>query len=207
MNWQALDEELARGRDTGRSPTLWWRDDDAAQPMGEVKRLLALSRAADVPVALAVVPLAAVPELFADLPACVLMHGTDHGNRAAAGEKKTEFSVAEPHDDALRRLAAARARLEALAGKAFLPVLAPPWNRFPRALVARLPEARLHGLSGFGPLAQKAPGVMEINTHVDIIDWHSTRGFLGDDAALRVLINHLAADTGEPTGVLTHHAV
>src|SRR2546423_8825704 len=94
MNWQALDEELARRRDTGGSPTLWWRDDDAAQPTGEVKRLLALSRAADIPVALAVVPLAAVPGMFADLPACGLMHGTDHRNPAAAGGKKNEVPAA-----------------------------------------------------------------------------------------------------------------
>src|SRR5256714_15200714 len=101
MNWQALDEELARRRDTGRSPTLWWRDDDAAQPTGEIKRLLALSRASEVPVALAVVPLAAVPELFSGL-GCVLMHGTDHRNRAAGSEKKTEFSATEPEEAALR---------------------------------------------------------------------------------------------------------
>jgi hypothetical protein len=48
---------------------------------------------------------------------------------------------------------------------------------------------------------------MEINTHVDIIDWHGTRGFIGEEPALRGLINHIAANTGEPTGVLTHHAV
>ena len=207
VTWQALEEALARLRDAGRTPTFWWRDDDAAQPTPAVKRLSALSRTADVPLALAVVPLAAVPELFADLPACVLMHGTDHRNRAAAGEKKTEFSVAEPYEDALRRLTVARERLEALAGKVLLPVIAPPWNRFPRGLVARLPEAGLLGLSGFGPLTQRAAGVMEINTHVDIVDWHGTRGFIGEEAALASLISHISANTGEPAGVLTHHAV
>ena len=207
MNWQALDEELARGRDTGRSPTLWWRDDDAAQPTGEVKRLLALSRAGDVPVALAVVPIAAVPELFADLPACVLMHGTDHRNRAAAGEKKSEFSATEPEEEALRRLREARERLAVFAGAALLPVLAPPWNRMRRSLVARLPEVGLHGLSGFGPRGETSPGVVEINTHVDIIDWRGSRGFVGEEAALGALISHIAANRGEPTGVLTHHAV
>src|SRR5436853_4556163 len=207
MNWQALDEELARGRDTGRSPTLWWRDDDAAQPTGEVKRLLALSRAADIPGALAVVPLAAVPELFADLPAWVLMHGTDHRNRAAAGEKKSEFSATEPEEEALRRLRQARERLAMLAGAAFLRVLAPPWNRIRRSLVPRLPGLGLHGLSGFGDRGEKVPGVVEINTHVDIIDWHGTRAFIGEEPALRGLISHIVANRGEPTGVLTHHVV
>jgi hypothetical protein len=207
MNWQALDQELARGRDIGRSPTFWWRDDDAAQPTAAVKRLLALSRAAKVPVALAVVPLAALPELFADLPACVLMHGTDHRNRAAAGEKKTEFSATEPEEAALRRLREARERLAGLAGRAFLPVLAPPWNRIRRSLVPHLPELTLRGLSGFGARGEKVPGVMEINTHIDIIDWHGTRAFIGEEPVLRGLISRIAANTGEPTGVLTHHAV
>ena len=207
MSWHALEEELARARDAGRSATLWWRDDDAAQPTREVKRLLALSRAADIPVALAVVPLAAVPELFADLTACVLMHGTDHRNRAAAGEKKTEFPAAEADVEALRRLRQARERLAMLAGAAFLPVLAPPWNRIRRSLVPRLPGLGLHGLSGFGDRGEKVPGVVEINTHVDIIDWHGTRAFIGEEPALRGLISHIVANTGEPIGVLTHHAV
>ena len=207
MSWQALEEELARLRDAGRTPMFWWRDDDAAQPTDAVKRLLALSRSADVPVALAVVPLAAVPELFVELPACVLMHGTDHRNRAAACEKKTEFSATEPEDETLRRLREARERLTALAGERFLPVLAPPWNRIRRSLVPRLPEVALRGLSGFGRRGEQARGVMEINTHVDIIDWHGTRGFIGEDAALGGLISHIVANTGEPTGVLTHHAV
>ena len=206
MSWQALDEALSRARDVGRLPTLWWRDDDATEPTPPLARLIELSRSAAVPLALAVVPLGAVPALFEGLPARVLMHGTDHRNRAAPGEKKTEFSAAEPAEHALRRLVAGRERLAALAGDGFLPVLAPPWNRFPRALAPRLPEAGLLGLSGFGPRAESAPGVAEINTHVDIIDWRGTRGFVGDEAAIGALLKHLARKSDEPTGVLTHHA-
>jgi len=209
VNWRALDEELARWRDAGRTPEFWWRDDDATAPTAPLRHLISLAKASGVPVALAVVPLAAVPELFAGHDARVLMHGTDHRNRAAPGEKKTEFAAAEPEEDALARLTAARERLARLAVGRFLPVLVPPWNRFKRTLLARLPAAGLHGLSAYGPraAAQAARGVAQINTHVDLIDWHGTRGFVGEEAALRGVLKQLAAQSGEPTGVLTHHAV
>lgn len=209
MSWQALDEELARWRDAGRTPAFWWRDDDAATPTPPLAQLITLSRASSVPLALAAVPLAAVAELFAGHDAHVLMHGTDHRNRAAPGEKKTEFAAAEPDEKAIARLAAARERLAQLAGRRFLPVLVPPWNRLKHTLVARLPAAGLHGLSAYGPRAAAHParGVAQINTHIDIIDWHGTRGFVGEEAALRLALKQLASQGDEPIGVLTHHAI
>jgi hypothetical protein len=213
VSWQALDEELARWREAGRTPELWWRDDDATQPTPALSRLLALAHECGVPLALAVVPLAAQPQLFAELPALVLLHGTDHRNRAAPGEKKTEFPDAEPAEKALERLTRARERLAALAGPAFVPVLVPPWNRCPMELIAQLPAIGLHGYSGYGARKAPAGGVTQVNTHVDIIDWQGTRDFVGEDAALGAAIAHLAArregrvDAAEPTGLLTHHAV
>ena len=213
MSWRELEEEFARWRDGGRSVDFWWRDDDATAPSKALERLSRLSKASQVPLALAVIPLNALPELFQGFEATVLMHGTDHRNRAAAGEKKTEFAAAESQGEALARLAAARERLARLAGERFLPVLAPPWNRFKPELVARLPAAGLRGLSGYGAPSPAAPGITQVNTHVDIIDWHGTRGFVGEDVALRLALTHLAArrrgyaNASEPTGWLTHHAV
>jgi len=215
MSWSALDDELARWRGAGGVPDFWWRDDDAAAPSVPLARLLKLAEQSGVPLALAVVPLTSVPELFSGLRASVLMHGTDHRNRAGPGDKKTEFAAAETDAAAIERLSVARKRLAEHAGACFLPVLAPPWNRFKRALAARLPEAGLHGLSGYGPRdsAHAAPGVAQVNTHVDIIDWRGTRGFVGEEAALRAAVEHLAArrsgraDHAEPTGWLTHHAL
>ena len=164
-----------------------------------------------MPLALAVIPLAAVPELFAQLSASVLMHGTDHRNRAAAGEKKTEFAQSEDEDVALARLANGRARLAALAGPGFVPVLAPPWNRFKPSLVPRLASVGLRGLSRYGARAKGER--LEGNTHVDVIDWRGSRGFVGEEAVLDRVVMHLsarrtgAADAAEPTGLLTHHAV
>jgi hypothetical protein len=210
MSWQLLDEELMRWRDAGRPVDFWWRDDDAKAASAPVRQLLKLSKTSGVPLALAVIPVGAAPELFEGLEATVLMHGTDHRNRASAGEKKTEFPSYEPDGESLARLAAARERLARLAGASFLSVLAPPWNRFKRPLIVRLPESGLHGISGYGARQAGAQGVTQVNTHVDIIDWNSRR-FMGEAAALRAAVAHLAArrngsaDAGEPTGWLTHH--
>jgi peptidoglycan/xylan/chitin deacetylase (PgdA/CDA1 family) len=215
VTWRDLDEELRRWREAGRTADLWWRDDDASAPSGALATLLDLSRRSAVPLALAVVPNTAVPGLFEKPGATVLMHGTDHVNRARPGGKKSEFPESEPAEAALARIAAGHARLESLAGDTYLPVLAPPWNRLPPALAARLAECGLRGLSTYGPRARAlvAPGVRQVNTHVDIIDWRGARGFVGEQAALGALVRHLCArrrdqlDAGEATGVLTHHAV
>jgi hypothetical protein len=214
--WRALETEIARWRDAGRPVEFWWRDDDAARPTPELARLLDLSAKTGVPLALAVVPDAAVPELFAGLGAgvSVLQHGVDHRNRAAAGEKKTEFSAGEPAEAALARLAAARERLESLGGARSIAVLAPPWNRLPAALVPRLSAAGLRGLSTYGArsAATPSPEMTQVNTHVDIIAWRAGRGFAGEGEALGAAVRHLAArrtataDPAEPTGWLTHHA-
>jgi len=209
MSWALFEEELARWRDAGRTVDFWWRDDDATEPTAPLRRLHALSANYGVPLALAVIPLAAVPELFVEMSAAVLMHGTDHRNRAAKGAKKTEFPEGEDDAAALARLASGRARLAALAGPAFVAVLAPPWNRFKPSLMPQLASVGLRGVSRYGVRSSPA----EVNTHVDIIDWRGSRGFCGEDEALNKAISHLAArrtasaDAAEPTGWLTHHAV
>ena len=213
MSWRVLEEEIARWRDAGRSVEFWWRDDDAIAPTAPVKQLLQLSATSGVPLALAVIPLAAKAELFDGIRARVLMHGTDHRNRAGPGEKKTEFAAGEAQAAMLERLARARDRLAGLAGGAFLPVLAPPWNRFKRELVPVLGSSGLRGFSAYGPRAAARPArqIVEVNTHVDIIDWRGSRSFSGEDAVLARAARHLAArrsgaaDADEPTGWLTHH--
>lgn len=214
--WRKFDDEISRWRDAGRPVEFWWRDDDAVRPAPELARLLELAAQTDVPLALAVVPDAAVPDLFAELGGgvSVLQHGVDHRNRATAGEKKTEFSSGEPAEAALARLAAGRARLESLAGARSIPVLAPPWNRLPAPLLPWLVAAGLRGLSTYGARAAAVPvpGITQVNTHVDIIAWRDGRGFVGEDEALGLAVRHLAArragavEFAEPTGWLTHHA-
>jgi hypothetical protein len=215
--WLSFADELARWRDAGRAVEFWWRDDDAARPDPALARLLALAQKTATPLALAVIPTLVGKEIFEQLDGgvSVLQHGTDHRNRAAAGEKKTEFPAAESPAAALQRLAAARERLMKLAGERFFPVLAPPWNRLKVAYLPQLAAAGFRGLSQYGAraAAQAAPGLAQVNTHVDLIDWHGTRGFAGDEVVLAAAVKHLAAkregraDAMEATGWLSHHAV
>jgi hypothetical protein len=90
-----------------------------------------------------------------------------------------------------------------------LPVLVPPWNRIAPPLVATLPEIGFSGLSVFGARRRTHPvrGLLEINTHVDPIDWKDGRRFVGEAAALDVLVASLdrARASAEPVGVLSHH--
>lgn len=212
--WRSFAEELARWGDAGRRADFWWRDDDATRASPALERLVRLS--ASVPVALAVVPADAEASLGAALAATVdvLQHGGDHRNRAAPGEKKNEFPPAEAAAG-LARIAAGRARLAGLLADRFVPVFAPPWNRMSPGLVGALAGAGLRGLSRFGAraAAHAAPGLPQINTHVDVIAWREGKSFAGEEAVLGAAVRHLAAkrsgaaDKDEPTGWLTHHAV
>jgi hypothetical protein len=84
-------------------------------------------------------------------------------------------------------------------------VLVPPWNRFDAGLVERLTGCGFVGLSTFGRRGapEAAPGLTQVNTHLDPIDWRGTRLFIGETAALGRLVAVLDAD--EPIGILSHH--
>ena len=209
MSWREFEDALARRRDAGREVEWWWRDDDAGAVTPEVKKLLQLSKTRTVPLALAVVPEAADGELFKLLHprVSVLQHGTDHRNRAAAGEKKTEYPAGEAMEAALSRISDGFGRLRALAGPRFVPVLAPPWNRVRKDLLKRLPAIGIRGVSTYGARAsaEPAPNLRQVNTHVDIVAWREGRQFVGERAALAQAMKSMAGE--EPVGWLTHHAV
>ncbi len=217
LAWRALEEEVSAWVADGRAVEFWWRDDDACVPDPALTRLFDLTRRSRVPLALAAIPASAERAAFAGMPATValIQHGVDHRNRAPSGGKKTEFPETERVEVALARLAAGRARLQEVAGTQSLPVLAPPWNRIGPALAARLTEAGYAGLSTYGvrKVTNPAPGLLQVNTHVDIVDWKGGRGFAGEVTLLGQAVRHLAAkrtgtaDAEEPTGWLTHHAV
>ena len=213
--WTPFLDEISRWRDLGRTVEFWWRDDDAGPPSPALNRLLLLASHVQVPLALAAVPEEAGRDAFLDAgpQVTVIQHGVDHRNRAAPGEKKTEFPPTEQVGAAVKRLASGRIRLERAAGPRFLPVLAPPWNRLSAPLLPGLAAAGLIGLSRFGVRKVTNSGLVEVNTHVDIIDWKTTRAFCGVEQALGQAVRHLAArragtaDSKEATGWLTHHAV
>ena len=215
--WDALGAELDAWAAAGREATFWWRDDDAKRPEPALIRLLDLARDKGAPLCLAAVPMEAAPELAALVAqrseVTVAAHGYAHVNHAGAGAAKAEFGSGRPLEVMLEELEAGRTRLEALFGARLEPILAPPWNRIAPELIPRLGQIGFRGLSTYRPRprAQPAPGLVLVNTHVDIIDWRGGRGFLGTEAALGLAVRHLAqrrsgeADGEEPTGLLTHH--
>jgi hypothetical protein len=204
MSWREFEEACAH-----RRPRFWWRDDDAGAVTPELKRLLGLSSRFSVPLALAVIPDKAEAELFRELPArvSVIQHGTDHRNRAAPGEKKTEYPPGEPMEEALARVSSGYGRLRAFAGPRLAPVLAPPWNRVRQDLLKKLPAIGIRGISTYGPRAsaEPAPALRQVNTHVDIVAWREGKGFVGEETALKSALRMVHLE--EPVGWLTHHAV
>lgn len=212
--WLALADEASRWRDAGRVAELWWRDDDAADASAALDRLLALHRQASVPLALAVVPAHATQALAVRLGAepgvDLLQHGYAHLNHATPGEKKIELGAHRPAMVVLGELGTGWLALERLFDRRARAVLVPPWNRIAPALVPTLPEIGFHGLSTFGARRRAVPvkGVIQINAHVDLIDWNASRGFIGEERALGILVDALRYARNvsqEPVGVLSHH--
>ena len=215
--WDDLDRELDAWANAGQSASLWWRDDDAVAPTGRLDRLLTYIDGQRASICLAVIPALARSELAAAVARpgtiSVLQHGYAHLNHAPAGDKKAELGSHRPIVEILAELAAGRERIFDLFGPAALPVLVPPWNRIAPAVAAALPTIGLPAISNYGPrpAAAMAGGILQVNTHIDIMNWHDGRRFIGEAAAIQLAVAHLAArrqassDPHEPTGLLTHH--
>jgi hypothetical protein len=207
MTWTELQAELDERNAAGRTVQFWWRDDDASAPSPALERAVGLSNKYRIPLALAVIPQDATPQLFQGLHerVTVLQHGTDHRNRAAAGEKKTEYPGTESAESALTRISQGTRKLSQV--RSFIPVLAPPWNRMRSDLLDKLPAIGIRGISAYGPQKSRepAPGLRQVNTHVDVLAWRRGRHFVGEEQALSHAMKWLMS--GEPVGWLTHHAV
>lgn len=214
----ALDQELAQWRAAGRTADFWWRDDDAVAPMPALDQLLALGRRYQAPLTLAVIPAAldfALADRLAGEPVAVVQHGWSHQNHVQPGAKKMELGPERPVAEVAADLAVGRARLLSAFGSRFLPVLVPPWNRIAPSVVATLPRLGFSGLSTAKPRAARwaAPGLVQVNSHVDPILWHDGKRPMDDAAVAAAITDQLAlrrhggADPNEPIGLLTHHLV
>lgn len=221
--WKDLERELDAWGAAGRTATFWWRDDDAAEPSPELETLVGLAESKGIPLALAVIPADARETLARFLApfrsVSVLQHGYAHQNHAPASERKIELGPHRPFEHVIAELATGWQHLTNLFpsknGQAqLLPVMVPPWNRIAPGLIPMLPELRFTGLSTWHSRerAEAAPGLRQVNTHIDLINW-DTRKFVGSEPALRRAVDHLRArrtgnaDAAEPTGMLTHHPV
>ena len=216
-DWSNLRTELAEWRAADLRLPIWWRDDDATQPTPELDRLAAMARQTEVPVHLAVIPHYADHHLanrLTDTSEFIpVVHGWAHQNHAPTGSKKTEFGLGRggAAEDAAIGLTA----LRNLFGPRLAPMFVPPWNRIDPTHYADLVDAGYTMLSTFTPraAAQPAMGLTQINTHIDPIDWHGTRGLVDPSLLIDQIVKLLqdrrngVADNAEPLGLLTHHLV
>jgi hypothetical protein len=206
--WRELEASLDACAARGEAIRLWWRDDDAGRDHPALARLLELAERQGLPLALAVVPLwleAPVQALIAaSARATVLQHGFAHANHAPPGERSIELGQRDLAivTEELRR---GRAALIDAFGATCLAVLVPPWNRLDPGLTGRLAACGFAGVSTFGrrPASLAAPGLAQVNAHLDPIDWRGSRLFVGEAAALERLCALLGPD--EPIGILSHH--
>lgn len=211
--WEPLRQELAHWSEAGRKAQLWLRDDDAVEPTDALDKLLAVTSARLIPLTIAVIPAFTGEALAARLSdekgVCVAVHGWSHRNFAEPDEKKQELGRHRPVEIVHRELRDGYALLERLHPTRFIPMLVPPWNRIDGGLVPGLPALGFEVLSIYGWPKSNGP-LPQLNTHLDIMDWHGTGGGRETVDLARELTGHLAErrkGNDEPIGVLSHHLV
>ena len=190
---------------------LWWRDDDAGDPIDPLAKLIEISESLDAGLALAAVPdwlsEVAVERIGQSEPICILQHGWCHKDHSEPGAKKIEFGGSLDSQMGLQQLKAGGKVLASQFGEKFVPAFVPPWNRIEDRFLALLTNIPFKGISTFGDDNRgRAYGLAQINTHVDVIDWRGTGSFVG---LSRIVDDLIVASTRWPDqaiGLLTHHA-
>ncbi|MFL4468825.1 polysaccharide deacetylase [Tateyamaria armeniaca] len=215
-DWTPLRAALARYRADGLDLPFWWRDDDAVAATPALDRLAALGARTGMPIHLAIIPAHAQDTLVQAIDPDRLVpvvHGWAHHDHSAGDDKKNEFMTQRP--DAARDAARAMERMRHLFGVQLRPMFVPPWNRVSADVIRGLPAQGYTALSTFGPrkAPDAAPGLAQINTHIDPIWWKGTRDLVEPDQLITQTCAHLDArragveDHTEPFGILTHHLV
>lgn len=214
--WDKLNRELDCWEESGKVATLWWRDDDAVDITPQLAILLGISARYKAPIMLAVIP-AHLTNLFSvhTFPHHVRLaqHGYRHVNHAPESDKKSEFGIGRDVNACVREITAGYDAVMKLDNA--IPAFVPPWNRFSRDYLPILRDAGVRAISTFTARSDQepVPGLRQVNTHADVMDWHGTRGYAGDVHVIGQLVDHLNArrtgttDSDEPTGLLTHHLV
>ncbi len=211
-----LGEELTRCAEVGLTMTFWWRDDDAIYPSAALDRLLALTERFGLRPLLAVIPAKASPvlaERLSQAPVDVAQHGYAHANRAPRGQKPCEFPDSLESAEAWRLLRDGHRRMDALFGNSWLPIFVPPWNRFADKHVPLLRDCHFSVYSGSVPLPGPPPGLKNLHSPVDIMQWRPERRFAGIEACMERLVREIAArregrwSADDPIGLVTHHLV
>lgn len=216
-DWTPLHAELALWRRAGLTLPVWWRDDDAVRATPELEQLHDIAAELRLPVQLAVIPDKAERSLsrFVDHAPWLtpVVHGWRHTSHAPQGAKNAEFG--HPRDGAGAELARALRRAQDIFGPRLTPLFVPPWNRIAADYLPVLADLGYAGVSAYGGRdgAWAVPGLVQINTHVDPINWRGDRNLVAPEALIGGLVDTLErrrkghADVLEPLGLLTHHLV
>ena len=239
MSWNDLQEELKRWEQAGYVAEFWWRDDDATVPSQALDRLLLISENTNTGIALAVIPARAEEALFTLLSPIshvdILQHGYRHLNWMPVHEKKAEFGALRAQRVVYDEIEHGWKLLNTYAPGQVASLFVPPWNRMARLHLQSLVNVGIQAVSTFGRSSTKGPlwPLVQLNTHLDLIDWKAGRSFVGEEIVLKQLITELRyrrqarewtdRRTGvdrlstawakkhhagnEPLGLLTHHLV
>lgn len=217
LDWRPLHQALKDLQSNGIALPFWWRDDDAAKATPELERLTRMSEDLDVPCHLAVIPDRIEPSLHPVIDMAPLLvpmvHGWRHQRHFLKGKKDTEFGIRRPNDVA--ETALALDRMHSGFGTRLLPIFVPPWNMIAPSLLPVLAEQGYVGVSTFTPRTARlpVPGLVQINTHIDPIDWRGTRNLVAPEQLLTLMTENIRdringrSDPLEPMGILTHHLV
>lgn len=205
-----LGLELNRWRRLGRTPRLWWRDDDARSWTPTLDRLFDLADGR--PLALAIVPngdlhaLAGCLRRAANVTVC--QHGVDHVNRREPGDRPCEY-LRGASVGAI--CAAIRSAREQMRRAGLVPAFyAPPWNQVDDDLIAALDRAGYNVFSAESE-APAGSGLACIGAQIDILRWtNGPARFRGSAGVLDALRRQLrerrkSGRLDAPIGLLTHH--
>ena len=216
--YQRLESEINRLETENKRVEIWWRDDDLESPSHSLENMISVSDDINLAPLLAVIPARASNQLVKLLNQCnlnIAMHGLHHYDYEPSTRKKAEFGSFRPIEVQWRDLKTGTRQLEQLFGDLFLKCFVPPWNRINNKLTKSLPSFGISSLSTFASSskATPVPGLLQINTHVDVIDWKEKKRFIGAE----LLADKIAAElqnrrtktigAAEPIGLLTHHLI
>ena len=216
-HWAMLKNELDQWLESGQTASFWWRDDDAVEETTQLRRLDALSRETEVPVSIAVIPTGlstSLPRYLSQRENFIaLQHGYSHRSYATPEKKKIELGGERSSDEIQVEITEGRLQLSKTFGEQFLPVMVPPWNRIESRIFPLLADVGFSGVSTMWARESAHPykGLLQVNTHLDPVNWRHGRGFIGETGAIEQILNHLSTrriernNLAEPTGILTHH--
>src|SRR5262245_16195370 len=206
-----VSQELDRAP---RSVAFFFRDDDAGWADRRLLALLDLFARHSMPLDVAAIPAELNQSIAAELRArlesapdqlALHQHGYAHRNHEPEGLRKCEFGASRNSSLQQNDLNAGKQRLFDLLGPNVKPIFTPPWNRCSAITFHCLIE------SGFSVLSRDTTAPRRnIDSLFELpitIDWFANRK--GIRLGASELSASLAAGiaTGEPVGLMLHHAV